>query len=106
MFILMSLTKKSNVSKIRVGRITEYSKGLLKLILELFGVKFKLEKFDLDDYEEDEIEEEENEEESEDDEEDEKNDKSKEVIHEVPNYYLILSCVGYQMDNKNRIEGI
>ncbi len=40
----MSLTQKNKSSKIKFSQISEHSKGLLKEILSLFSVKFKISK--------------------------------------------------------------
>lgn len=110
-FLLMAVAKRDNISKIKITKLNEYCKGLLKLILQLFGVKFKIEKVEIDDYEEDENDDEElsdnkeNDSENEDNFEDDEDDKEKNDDKvETPNFYLIFSCVGYQMDNKNRVE--
>lgn len=106
----MALAQRNGVSKIRLSHISNYSKGLLKLILELFGVKFKIEKVEIDDYDEDNNEEEEikEDEESIDDEESDDDNKinDKDLLEQmIPNKYFVFSCVGYQLDNKNRVEG-
>lgn len=68
-FLLMSLSTKSTVSKISFDKLSKYTKGFIKEILDLFSVKFKISK------------------------------------DEIENKF-IFSCLGCQMDNKNRIEGI
>ena len=108
-FLLMAVAKRDNISKIKITKLNEYCKGLLKIVLQLFGVKFKIEKVEIDDYEEDENDDEEHEDNLDDDDSesnfDEDEDKKEDVDKvETPNYYLIFSCVGYQMDNKNRVE--
>mmetsp|Transcript_29935 Transcript_29935/g.31086 ORF Transcript_29935/g.31086 Transcript_29935/m.31086 type:complete len:431 (+) Transcript_29935:29-1321(+) len=102
-FFLMSMTQRTAVSKLKVTRLSDHAKGLLKIILELFGVKFKIDKVELDDYEDD-IEDEEEEDEDEDSENSEESKENKQELAE-PNFYLVFSCVGYQMDNKYRVEG-
>lgn len=105
----MCLANRNGVSRIKITELTDHSKGLLKVILELFSVKFKIEKKEIDDYESNEnsvLEEEENEDQ------DQKDDDEEEEVNEVketeqtPNHYFIFSCLGCQLDNKNRIEGI
>jgi hypothetical protein len=49
----MSLASNNNISKIKLGRISEHTIGLIRLIHKLLGVKFKITEKELDDYDED-----------------------------------------------------
>jgi hypothetical protein len=58
----MALSSNNNVSKMKLGRISQHTILLLRLINKILGVKFKIEEIEKDDYdeeinEEDEIEE-------------------------------------------------
>lgn len=112
----MALSQKSNISKVKLTNITDQAKEFLKLILNLFGVKFKIEKIDIDEYSskdnsiisnEDELDEEfdsdNNSEISANS--DKHNLDSKNEIDKCPSYFLIFSCLGCNLDNKNRVEG-
>lgn len=111
--MLMALSQKSNISKIKLTKISDQSKEFLKLILNLFGVKFKIEKVHIDDYNSNEnsliSNEDEFDENSESDSEISANSDNKQIknneIEVTPNFYLIFSCLGCNLDNKNRVEG-
>lgn len=77
----MCLAQNTKIGKLKVGRLTDYSKGILRELKDMFRIKFKIETSQNDNYE--------NNEENQPD--------------NVPNGYM-LSCVGYSMYNKNRIE--
>lgn len=79
----MSICQNTKLSKIKLGRISDYSKGLLKELYKMFNVKFD---FHLQ-------------------------DKS-EIYSEVDEEFIpddipesiIVSCLGYPIYNKNRVE--
>jgi hypothetical protein len=48
----MSLASNNNISKIKLGRISDHTIGLLRLIHKLLGVKFKITEIESDDYDE------------------------------------------------------
>lgn len=102
----MSISNGKEISQFTSGNLTKSSKLMMKLIYEIFKIKFKIQLKEnvLDDYdsqnsiEEDSIDDinsdvEENE--------DEENPISEDLFKNT----LTLSCIGYQLDNKNRIEG-
>lgn len=100
---LMSLAQNVGISKVAIGRITEHSKGILREIKNLFRVKFKIEKVEIDDYNEEG-------EEGDDENAQEENEEAEEIEavgqeNEVPKSKYLLSCIGSQMENKNRVEG-
>lgn len=106
---LMALSEKNYVSQIKIGKLTNHSKGVLTLINKLLGVKFSIREmteYDQDNSDEDnneEEKEEENEEENEDEEmeEEDNNNNSEEPI---PFKQYIFSCVGIGLKNVARIE--
>ena len=104
----MALSEKNYVSQMKIGKLTNHSKGVLTLINKLLGVKFSIREmteYDQDNSDEDnneEEKEEENEEENEDEEmEEEDNNNSEEPI---PFKQYIFSCVGIGLKNVARIE--
>lgn len=48
----MSLSNNNNVSKMKLGRISQNTILLLRLLHKLLGVKFKIEEIEKDDYDE------------------------------------------------------
>jgi transcriptional regulator with XRE-family HTH domain len=107
--LLMSLSNNNNISKLKLGRISQHTMGLLRLIHKLLGVKFKIEEIEKDDYDE-EVEDDdmdvEDMEDMDDDEEDKLNkiDKIDKVDKvDIPNR-LMFSCVGIGLKNIARIE--
>lgn len=56
----MSLSSNNAISKVVLGRLSEASVGLIKLIDKLIKIKFKITEIEKDDYDEDSVEEEEN----------------------------------------------
>lgn len=48
----MALSSNNNISKLKLGRLSQHTMGLLRLIHKLLGVKFKIEEIEKDDYEE------------------------------------------------------
>jgi hypothetical protein len=49
----MSIATNNAVSKIKMGRISDVTMGLARLIFQLFSVKFKIREVEADDYDED-----------------------------------------------------
>jgi hypothetical protein len=49
----MSLASNNNISKIKLGRISEHTIGLIRLLHKLVGVKFKITEKEIDDYDQD-----------------------------------------------------
>lgn len=102
---LMAISTNQAVSKLKLGRISEYTKSLLRTIYKLFGVKFKITEVEADDYDE-EIPEEFNEE-QEDDLDDENDNfeeyKEKKDKVDAPKKF-IFSCIGIGLKNVARIE--
>jgi len=101
---LMALSTSNAVSKVKLGRVSENT--LLRLIKNIFGVKYKIDEHEQDDYDE-EINEE-NEEIDENLEEDDldeidENNNNKPEPQMLPNR-LIFSCVGIGLKNVARIE--
>ena len=105
---LMALSEKNIVSYMKVGKITEQTKYILKLIYKLIGVKFNIR--ECDEYDKDENEDEnvgeENEEggEEEDSEDKKMMDKFKDDDIPIPYKQFMLSCVGIGLRNVARIE--
>ena len=104
---LMALAEKNYVSYMKIGKITNYTKGVLILINKLLGVKFNIREWDEYDKEEssdDEEDNENNENEENEEEEDEKNYNFQK--DEIPESYkqYIFSCVGIGLKNIARIE--
>jgi hypothetical protein len=95
---LMSLSNNNNISKLKLGRISQHTMGLLRLIHKLLGVKFKIEEIEKDDYDEEYNEDEEIEEYNDDEVEYDIPDKV-----DIPNR-LMFSCVGIGLKNIARIE--
>ena len=103
----MALAEKNYVSYMKIGKITNYTKGVLILINKLLGVKFNIREWDEYDKEEssdDEEDNENNENEENEEEEDEKNYNFQK--DEIPESYkqYIFSCVGIGLKNIARIE--
>ena len=106
---LMALSEKNYVSYMKVGKISEHTKEILKFIYKYLGVKFNIR--ECDDYDNDE---EENGEEIEEDEEsgEESDEEDKEIDYkkfekeEEPIKYkqYMFSCVGIGLRNVARIE--
>jgi hypothetical protein len=48
----MALSNNNNISKLKLGRISQHTMGLLRLIHKALGVKFKIEEIEKDDYDE------------------------------------------------------
>ena len=100
----MSLSEKNYVSKMKIGKITEFTKGVLKFIDKYLGVKFHIR--ECDDYDKEDSEsndnnnEEEENEENEDDEEKEKENEDLPILHKQ----YIFSCIGIGLKNVARIE--
>ena len=110
---LMALAEKNYVSYMKIGKISDYTKGVLILINKLLGVKFNIREWDEYDKEdsseeenennEDENEENDNEEENEEDEEEKKFNFQEEEIPQSHKQY-IFSCIGIGLKNIARIE--
>ena len=107
---LMALSEKNYVSYMKIGKITEHTKQILKLIYKLFGVKFNIR--ECDEYDKEESEDENNaeeEDESENENEEEESDNGfddKKFNEEIPIPYkqFMFSCVGIGLKNVARIE--
>ena len=119
---LMALSEKNYVSYMKIGKLSEHTKQVLRLIYKLFGVKFNIR--ECDEYDKEESEEEEegknNDDDNENEEGEEKNDdndndneesednnlKNKFNQEEIPMTYkqYIFSCVGIGLKNVARIE--
>ena len=117
---LMALSEKNLVSEMKIGRITKYSKGVVRLIKQLLKVRFNIREVDeYDDNEEEseddkkDEEEEEGEDKEGEDEEMENEDEEEEIgdgndddDEELPNVHeqYIYSCIGIGLRNVARIE--
>ena len=110
---LMALSEKNYVSYMKIGKLSEHTKQVLRLIYKLFGVKFNIRECDEYDKEEsDEVNNNEDDEEGEekDDDEDEESEnhslKDKFNQEELPMPYkqFMFSCVGIGLKNVARIE--
>ena len=110
---LMALSEKNYVSYMKVGKISEHTKEVLRFIYKYLGVKFNIR--ECDDYDNDNESEnvEENEEDEEGGEESDEEDKEKEYKkykninnEEEPIFYkqYMFSCVGIGLKNVARIE--
>ena len=103
---LMCLSEKNYVSKMKVGKITEFTKGVLKFIDKYIGVKFHIRECDDYDKEDSESSEdnnnnnEENEKEESEEEEKENEDYEEPITHKQ----YMFSCVGIGLKNVARIE--
>ena len=107
----MALSEKNYVSYMKIGKISEHTKQILRLIYKLFGVKFNIRECDEYDKEESEDEnnnedEDEENEEKDDDDESENNFENKFNQDELPIPYkqFMFSCVGIGLKNVARIE--
>ena len=103
---LMALSEKNYVSQMKIGLLTQYSKGVVLLIDKLLGVKFNIREVDEYDMansedEEDNGEEGENEEKEDEEMEDADNEDNEDPI---PFKQFIFSCVGIGLKNVARIE--
>ena len=110
---LMALSEKNYVSYMKIGKISEHTKQILRLIYQLFGVKFNIRECDEYDKEESEDEninddEEEEKEEEEEDDEDESNNFENEKMNKeelpIPYKQFMFSCIGIGLKNVARIE--
>ena len=110
---LMALSEKNYVSYMKVGKLSENTKQVLRLIYKLFGVKFNIR--ECDEYDKEESDEENNneddeEEEEKDDDEDEESenhslkDKFNQDELPIPYKQFMFSCVGIGLKNVARIE--
>ena len=113
---LMALSEKNLVSEMKIGRITKYSKGVVRLIKELLKVRFNIR--EVDEYDDNEEESEEDKKDEEDDkegedeemenedEEEEVGDGNDDEEDELPNVHeqYIYSCIGIGLRNVARIE--
>jgi RNA 3'-terminal phosphate cyclase-like protein len=107
---LMALSEKNYVSYMKIGKISEHTKQILKLIYKLFGVKFNIrecDEYDKEESEED-IEEENEDEEKEEEEDESDNNNLKEKFNKdelpIPFKQFMFSCVGIGLKNVARIE--
>ena len=106
---LMSLSEKNYVSKMKIGKITEFTKGVLKFIDKYLGVKFHIREcddYDKEDSESSENEKEENEKEENEDEEKEENENDEKENEDLPILHkqYMFSCIGIGLRNVARIE--
>ena len=107
---LMALSEKNYVSYMKVGKLSEHTKQILKFIYKLLGVKFNIR--ECDEYDKEESEDENNaeeEDESENENEEEESDNGfddKKFNEEIPIPYkqFMFSCVGIGLKNVARIE--
>ena len=107
---LMALSEKNYVSYMKVGKLSEHTKQVLKFIYKLLGVKFNIR--ECDEYDKEESEDENNaeeEDESENENEEEESDNGfddKKFNEELPIPYkqFMFSCVGIGLKNVARIE--
>ena len=106
----MALSEKNYVSYMKIGKISEHTKQILKLIYKLFGVKFNIrecDEYDKEESEED-IEEENEDEEKEEEEDESDNNNLKEKFNKdelpIPFKQFMFSCVGIGLKNVARIE--
>jgi RNA 3'-terminal phosphate cyclase-like protein len=105
---LMALSEKNYVSYMKIGKVSEHTKQVLKFIYKKLGVKFNIRECDEYDKEESEDEnsiEEDNEDENEEEESDNSFDNKK-FTEELPIPYkqFMFSCVGIGLKNVARIE--
>lgn len=107
---LMALANNTSVSKMKIGKITKHTKGVLHLIYKLLKIKFHISEYD--DYDIEEIEdgeENENEAEEEEEEEEQVGDEEKEGEdnegndEEVPKQFM-FSCIGISLNNVARVQ--
>ena len=107
---LMALSEKNYVSYMKIGKITEHTKQILKLIYKLFGVKYNIR--ECDEYDKEESEDGNNDEEKEEDENEQEEEESDNIFEtekfneEIPIPYkqFMFSCVGIGLKNVARIE--
>ena len=115
---LMALSEKNYVSYMKIGKISEHTKQVLRLIYKLLGVKFNIR--ECDEYDNEESEDENNNDENEneegeekeddinDDEDDNDNDFENNKFNEdelpTPYKQFMFSCVGIGLRNVARIE--
>ena len=109
---LMALSEKNYVSYMKVGKLSEHTKQVLRLIYKLLGVKFNIreyDEYDKEESEEENIDEEDEEGEEKEDEGEEESDNfenNKFNKDELPIPYkqFMFSCVGIGLKNVARIE--
>ena len=74
--------ENTKLSKIKIGRLSDYSKGVLRELYSLFNVKFKFNKIENEVY---------------------KGVNDNKIPESIPDN-IIVSCMGCSVYNKNRVE--
>ena len=96
--MLMSLTQNSNISSIKIGRVTQQSVVMLRNIKKFFNVQFKITECEDDVYSDSESDEEGEQDQAEDSSDKEVKSKSKSEQVEFPKAF-IFSCIGIGLTN-------
>lgn len=111
----MALSTNNLVSKVKLGRISKNTASLLRLIRNLLGIKFKISKYEVDDYDNEEgevLQDDDNESNLEENQAEDDQDDAKEEVSQGDTAHqetampdrLVFSCVGFGLKNAARIE--